>query len=418
MQPHHSKWPHYSKWIEDWVGQLQDIDDRGGRRVLRVHDRSNDSGASMSVNGHPALNFGANDYLNLARHPLVIKRIVEVVEQVGWGSGASPLVSGRGPIHDELEKKLAEFEEAEGALLFPTGYAANMAAVMTLVGHGDVIFSDKLNHASLIDGCQLSGAETYRYRHSDIDHLETLLKRHRDKFKRAILVTDTLFSMDGDLAPVRELGELASRFDCAILADEAHATGVYGKNGAGWCHESGCIDQVLVRTGTISKSLGGLGGFLVGPDPLIQLAIHRGRGFMFSTAMPQAIAAAASVAIDLLSSMEQERIELRKMSVELRRILLEQGWQVGEGDSPIIPVYIGDPNRTMQLARSMFEQGCYVPAIRPPSVPVGKSLLRISLSVMHSREDVGKLSDCFLKLRQGTCGVEASSPVADWTGNE
>jgi 7-keto-8-aminopelargonate synthetase-like enzyme len=134
--------------------------------------------------------------------------------------------------------------------------------------------------------------------------------------------------------------------------------------------------------------------------------------------MPQAIAAAASVAIDLLSSMEQERIELRKMSVELRRILLEQGWQVGEGDSPIIPVYIGDPNRTMQLARSMFEQGCYVPAIRPPSVPIGKSLLRISLSVMHSREDVGKLSDCFLKLRQGTCGVEASSPVADWTGNE
>lgn len=410
--------PHHSKWIEDWVSQLQDIEDRGGRRVLRVHDRSNKSGASMSVNGHPALNFGANDYLNLARHPLVVERIVEVVEQVGWGSGASPLVSGRGPIHEELEKKLSDFEEAEGALLFPTGYAANMAAVMTLVGHGDVIFGDRLNHASLIDGCQLSGAEVYRYRHSDMDHLETLLKRHREKFKRAILVTDTLFSMDGDLAPVRGLGELASRYDCAVLADEAHATGVYGSKGAGWCHESGCIDQVLIRTGTISKSLGGLGGFLVGPDPLIQLAIHRGRGFMFSTAMPQAIAAAASVAIDLVSAMEQERIELRMMSVELRRTLREQGWQVGEGDSPIIPVYIGDPNKTMQLAKSLFGHGCYVPAIRPPSVPVGKSLLRISLSVMHSRQDIAKLGDCFMSLRQQSLNGDTSSPVAGWTGNE
>jgi len=206
--------------------------------------------------------------------------------------------------------------------------------------------------------------------------------------------------MDGDLAPLREICDLADRFDCLVVVDEAHATGVYGDRGEGWCHEIGCSDRVLVRTGTLSKSLGGLGGFLVGPRALIDLAVHRGRGYMFSTSMPIAMALAAHTALDLLREMKSERVALRHTGRDLREQLRGEGWNVGGIDSPIIPVYIGDPKRTVDYSTQLLAKGCFVPAIRPPTVPHGQSLLRISLSTAHRRDHIEQLLKSFDEIRQ------------------
>jgi 8-amino-7-oxononanoate synthase len=309
------------------------------------------------------------------------------------------LVTGRRPEHALLEEELARFEEVDSALLFSSGYAANVAAVVALVGRTDGIFSDRLNHASLIDGCRLSGAAIHRYRHVSPDDLEQQLKTHRAKYRQAIIVTDSLFSMDGDLAPVPEICRLAEQYDCLVLVDEAHATGVYGTEGAGWCHETKCSDRVLVRTGTLSKSIGGLGGFLIGPSDFVQLAIHRARSFIFSTAMPAAMAVAARCAIRLIINMSRERQELRQTAQELRKDLVSIGCQIGGTDSPIIPVYIGDSERCVEFSNRLRQMGCYVPAIRPPSVPSGSALLRISITSAHQRTDLELLCSAIAKLR-------------------
>lgn len=390
-------------WQKFWEQQLDGIEAAGTRRRLNHFAREKKSSGEMKSTDRCLINFGSNDYLNLACHPAIIETIQNGVSEFGWGSGASPLVTGRSAAHARLEESLAEFERAEAALLFPTGYSANVAAVVTLMELGDGIFSDQLNHASLIDGCRLSRAEICRYQHVDMADLAEQLAAHRSRFRRSIILTDSLFSMDGDLAPLQEICNLADRFDCLVVADEAHATGVYGNRGEGWCHEIGCSDRVLVRTGTLSKSLGGLGGFLVGPRALIDLAIHRGRGYMFSTSMPVAMALAAHRAIDLLSEMKFERIALRHTGRDLREQFRREGWNVGGTDSPIIPVYIGDPNMTVAYSTQLMAKGCFVPAIRPPAVPQGQSLLRISLSTAHRMDHIQQLLKSFHEIRQQNC---------------
>lgn len=387
-------------WQNFWERQLDEIEAAGTRRRLNCFAREKKSATEMQSTDRYLINFGSNDYLNLACHPAIIETIQHGVGEYGWGSGASPLVTGRSAVHARLEESLAEFERAEAALLFPTGYSANVAAVVTLMERGDGIFSDQLNHASLIDGCRLSRAEICRYRHVDTADLAEQLAAHRSRFRRAIILTDSLFSMDGDLAPLEEICNLAERFDCLVVTDEAHATGVYGDRGEGWCHEMGCSDRVLVRTGTLSKSLGGLGGFLIGPRALIDLAVHRARGYMFSTSMPVAMALAAHKALDLLSEMKLERVALRQTGRDLRDQLRAEGWNVGGTDSPIIPVYIGDPNRAVALSRQLMDKGCFVPAIRPPTVPQGESLLRISLSTAHRLGHIQQLLKSFHEIRQ------------------
>lgn len=387
-------------WQAYWEDQLTQIDIDGRRRHLREFMRPMDSAGELREHGQCLVNFGSNDYLNLACHPEMVKVVQAGVESYGWGSGASPLVTGRTATHALLERRLAEFERSEASLLFSTGYAANMSAVVTLVGRGDGIFSDQLNHASLIDGCRLSGAEICRYEHVDMKDLADKLASQRSRFQRAIILTDSLFSMDGDLAPIADICDLADRFDCLVVADEAHATGVYGEKGEGWCHAAGCGDRVLVRTGTLSKAVGGLGGFLVGPKSFVDLAIHRGRGYMFSTSMPAAMALAATRAIELIQTMHAERQLLLDRAVKLREALRQQGWNVGQGDSPIIPIYVGDEALCLAYGRALMMAGCYVPAIRPPTVPKGKSLLRISLSIAHRNEHIEQLVGAMSHLRQ------------------
>ncbi len=387
-------------WYEHWAAQLRAIDAVGGRRQLRVFGHVQEQGGMVQYSDQRILNFGSNDYLNLATHPEVVSAVQAAVAEFGWGSGASPLVTGRRPEHLLLEEEMASFEETEAALLFSSGYAANVAAVVSLVGRTDGIFSDRLNHASLIDGCRLSGADIHRYRHISIEDLEQQLKTHRAKYRQAIIVTDSLFSMDGDLAPLPEICELADRYSCLVVVDEAHATGIYGAQGAGWCHETKCSDRVLVRTGTMSKSIGGLGGFVVGPRDFIQVAIHRARSFVFSTAMPAAMAGAARSAIRIITGMSRERQELRQSAWKLRNDLLGIGCQIGGIDSPIIPIYIGDSDRCVEFSNRLMQMGCYVPAIRPPSVPKDSALLRISITSAHSRSDLEQLCSAIAALRE------------------
>lgn len=387
-----------SGWGRHWEQQLQQIEAEGKRRRLKHFQRpvratgrlvtnhqetANQDGPANRVD---LINFGSNDYLGLSCHPEIIGIVQSFVAEYGWGSGASPLVTGRSEAHYLLEETIARFEDAEASLIFSTGYAANVAAIVTLVGKGDGIFSDQLNHASLIDGCRLSGAEICRYQHVSLQDLSEKLAQNRSRFVRAIIVTDSLFSMDGDLAPIQEICDLAERYDCLVVADEAHATGIYGAKGEGWCHATGCGHRVFVRTGTLSKAIGGLGGFLVGPQALIDLALHRGRAYMFSTSMPAVMAMASIKAFELLPALEKEREFLRYRGRELRQLLRMQGWQVGGDDSPIIPIYIGDPNLCLLFSQRLMEKGFYVPAIRPPTVPRDKSLLRLSLTTAHGVE--------------------------------
>jgi len=284
-----------------------------------------------------------------------------------------------------LERQLAEFEQTEAALLFTTGYAANVGVVTALVGRGDAVFSDALNHASIVDGCRLSRAEVFVYPHADVDALAAMLADSR-RFRRRLIVTDGLFSMDGDVAPLDRLAELAERHDAMLVVDEAHATGVFGANGRGTCEAAGVEDRVDARVGTLSKGLGGIGGFVVGRRALVDWLVNKARPYVFSTALPPAAAAASCAALDIVRDEPARRGDLLQRAATLREALREQGWDVGPSESQIIPLVVGDAGRTMRSAATLRERGYLVPPIRPPSVPEGASRLRLSLSYGHTPE--------------------------------
>lgn len=371
-------------WIDD---ELQQLDEHGLRR--RLVARATSQGATIDVDGRQLINFGSNDYLGLAGRELS-PAVRDALSSHGWGSGASSLVTGRGTLHARLEAELAAFEGTEAALLFPTGYAANLGAVTGLAGKGDVIFSDAKNHASIIDGCRLSGARVQVYPHRDVDYLRMMLPQAAS-FRRRLIVTDGLFSMDGDLAPLCDLAELAERHAAMLLVDEAHATGVFGDQGRGVTEHWGVEDRVSARVGTLSKALGSIGGFVAGPAALIEWLANRARPYVFSTALPEAAAAAGLAALEIVRREPQRRRELLARAADLRRGLLARGWNIGESESQIIPVIIGDPRVVMEQALRLRELGFLVPGIRPPSVPEGESLLRVSLSHAHTPEMIEQL---------------------------
>ncbi len=407
-----SSTPDPLSWIDE---ALADLERRGLRRQQVV--RRGAQSASISMDGRALINFGSNDYLGLAADERLAAAARAAAEREGWGSGASPLVSGRGESHAELEKRLAEFEGTEAALVFPSGFAANAGVIPALVDDGDAVFADAKNHASLIDGCRLAKAKRFVYPHCDWDALEALVREAGD-FRRRLIVTDTLFSMDGDLAPVARLAELAEQYDAMLLVDEAHATGVFGPNGRGVCecHEltnatapgsargqircgtrtpgraGGCrpngdiYPECLIRIGTLSKALGSGGGFVCGSRRLIDWLANRARTYVFSTAQPPATSAAAIAALEIVKKEPQRRELLLARAAELRNRLREQGWNTGNSASQIIPLIVGEPARTMNLAASLRDAGFFVPGIRPPTVPEGESLLRISLCYHHTPE--------------------------------
>ena len=380
-------------WLHDELQQRRSL---GLFRSISVATHTSDS--EIEIDGKRLVNFGANDYLGLASHPNLIA-VVNAPTEPGcevnrWGSGASPLVSGYGPNHAALEYEIAKFENTEAAILFSTGYAANVGTVAALATSQDIIFSDELNHASLIDGCRLSRAKICIYPHADIDILRALLREHRKTARRAFLVTDSLFSMDGDIAPLDSIVELADEYDFVTIIDEAHATVVYGQHGRGVSELFGVEDRIPVRIGTLSKAIGSLGGFVAGSQILIDYLRNFARTYVYSTAMPAGMSRAAIAGLRLAHQMHNERQQLQRTSIQLRKSLTGIGLSVPMGDSPIIPVYLGDAETTVQLSLELRNQGHFVPAIRPPTVPQEKSLLRISLSISHTEKQIASLLTC------------------------
>lgn len=372
-------------WIHD---QLDDLRQQGLLRQLRL--REGRQTARAILNGRPVNNFGSNDYLGLAGDERLAAAVVEAVREVGWGSGASPLVTGYSREHQRLEQRLAEFEGTEAALVFTSGFAANAGTIAALVGPGDTVYTDRKNHASLLDGCRLSRADVRPYPHLDCPRLKSLLDRSGSK-GRQLIVTDSLFSMDGDLAPLGELADLAERYEAMLMVDEAHATGVFGPHGRGVAEHLGVEERIHVRIGTLSKSLGCIGGFVAGSRTLVDWLVNRARPYVFSTAAPPAMAAAAVAAIDIVVAEPQRRTSLLVRSAALRTALVERGWNVGQSASQIIPIVVGEPERAVALSAELLDRGLFVPAIRPPTVPEGEACLRISLSYAHTDDMIAAL---------------------------
>ncbi|MBI1248942.1 8-amino-7-oxononanoate synthase [bacterium] len=380
-------------WIPEQLDLLTSLE-----RRRAIHVRTTEQGAEIHWKGRTLLNFSSNDYLNLAADPRLQKAAQEAIAREGWGSGASPLISGRGTSQEELETALAKFEDTEAALTFSSGFAANAGTIDAITDRGDVIFSDEKNHASIIDGTRLSKATVRVYPHRDVDYLENLLKQSTS-FRRRLIVTDTLFSMDGTIAPLDELADLTEAHQAMLMVDEAHATGVFGEHGRGLCEQMGIEDRVPIRVGTFSKALGGHGGFVVGRRTLIDYLVNRSRPYIFSTAGPAANWAAMVAALRIVTSEPNRRLELMAKANWLRGELKQLGWSVGNGASQIIPVIVGTEQRATAFSAKLLEMGLMVPGIRPPTVPEGECLLRISLTCGHTQQHLDTLLAGFRQLQ-------------------
>jgi 8-amino-7-oxononanoate synthase len=350
------------------------------------------------VNGQRVLSLCSNDYLGLANHPLLTAAARRALDEQGLGAAASRHVSGNMAAHRELESALATFSGHASALLFATGYAANVGTLSALAGQGDIIFSDALNHASLIDGARLSRARIVVYRHADADDLQKRLAQHRQEGKLALIVSESLFSMDGDQAPLTALAALAQRYDAALVLDEAHALGVCGPGGAGLCAEAGIRADLTL--GMLGKAFGSQGAFAAASAPVVELLRNCARSFVFSTAPSPALAAASLAALALVRDGDALRARLRRHALVLRAGLAELGYRVLPGDSAIVPVLIGESEPTMAMSQRLFERGVFVHGIRPPTVPKGQGRLRVVPTAAHTDEDMAEALHAFAEARR------------------
>jgi len=344
----------------------------------------------ITIDGKEYLDFSSNDYLGLSQHPKLIEEIKCALDKFGTASCASRLMSGDSKLHHELEEKLACFKNKEAALVFNSGYQANVGIISSLYQEGDVIFYDRLSHASIIDGIILSKARHLRFRHNDLEHLKGLLKKERERFSKALIVTETIFSMDGDRVPLRGIVELKQRFNCSLLVDEAHATGIFGKNGSGLVEEEGLSEDVDLIMGTFSKALGGFGAYLACSRETIEYLINVCRSFIYSTALPPSIIATDLASIDLIKEEPQRRLELLTGADYFRQSLKNKGFAI-RGDSQIIPLVVGDNFQAQKFSQKLQEKGYWVLPIRPPTVPAQEARLRFSLSWLHKREILDRL---------------------------
>jgi 8-amino-7-oxononanoate synthase len=378
---------------EPMARELAAIRDQGLYRVRRKVQSA--QGPRILWRNREFINFSSNDYLNLAGDPRLARAAASAARRYGVGAGASPLVSGYLPPVRHLERALAAWEGTEAALVFSSGFAANVGVVSALASPKDVVFSDALNHSSLIDGCRLSSAQVQVYRHVDLEHLEDLLIRHGPEARRRIVVTDSVFSMDGDWAPLREILALSQKHDALLLVDEAHATGVLGEHGRGLTEfllGPECIAHGrLIKVGTLSKALGSQGGFVCGNRTLIEGLVNRCRPYIYSTGLAPPCAAAARRALRVVQEEPHRRRHLLAIAAVFRARLQNLGFAIPSW-SQIVPVIVGDASAAMELSARLAEAGFLVPAIRPPSVPEGTSRLRISLTAGHTDDDVERLA--------------------------
>ncbi|WP_432821043.1 8-amino-7-oxononanoate synthase [Trichloromonas sp.] len=382
--------------------RLEDLKGQGMLRTLKTI--AGPQGPRVMLDGHDVLLLCSNNYLGLAGHSALIEASCAATRRFGVGSGASRLVSGTMELHDQLEQRIAAFKKTEAALVFNSGYAANTGILQGLVDPGDVIFSDQLNHASIIDGCRLSGARTVVYPHRDCGALESLLQAESSRRRgRFLIVTDGVFSMDGDLAPLVELVELKERFDALLMVDDAHGTGVLGASGRGTAELLGCLDRVDLHMGTLGKALGCFGAYLAADRVVIDTLINRSRSFIFSTSLPPGDLGAALAAFDLVDGPEGAQ---RRQALEANRGLFADRLQQGGVDlcgsvTQIVPVLTGEPVPTMEAARRLLDAGVFVQGIRPPTVPAGRCRLRATLMADHRPEELAAAAELVLETLSG-----------------
>ncbi|MBE3599079.1 MAG: glycine C-acetyltransferase [Limnochordaceae bacterium] len=373
--------------------ELSELRARGIFRYPRVLDSPQQ--AVAVVDGRKVINLSSNNYLGLANHPYLKETAEKAVRDWGVGSGAVRPIIGTLRMHEELERRIAAFKKTEAALVFQSGFTANAGTVAAILGKEDVIVSDELNHASIIDGCRLSRAEIRIFPHRDVEALRRLLEEARPKARRILVVTDGVFSMDGDIAPLPEIVRVAREFGAITMVDDAHASGVLGKNGRGSVDHFGLHGQLDIQVGTLSKAIGVLGGYVAGSRSLIDYLIARARPFLFSTSHPPAVTAACLAAFDLLER-EPERIQrlwdnTRYFKDGLKRI----GFDTGASETPITPVIVGDESKAMRLSDELFDLGVFAQGIVYPTVPRGKARVRTIVTAEHTRDDLDRALEAF-----------------------
>ena len=370
----------------DWIQQqLDTFAEQGLERRARVYP---EAGGIIKIDGREVLNFSSNDYLDLARHPHVLDRSRQALDEFGVGASASRLVSGTLPVHEELEARLAKDKGYDSALVFGSGYMANAGTIPVLAGRDDLIFADKLVHASMIDACRLSGSKLVRWAHNDAAALEQRLEQHADAGGRKLIITESVFSMDGDIAPLKEIAELAEKHNAMLMVDEAHSTGTFGPNGTGLIRELGIENAVTVSMGTMSKAMAGYGGYVACSEPLRKLLIHSSRAFIYTPAPPPAVIGAALGALDVFEASPRLGSILQANADYFRSLLHEAGLDTLDSKSQIIPIVIGDNEKAVAVSQQLREEGIIAAAIRPPTVPAGSARLRISITLAHLVDDL------------------------------
>ncbi len=376
--------------MEKISNELKKIKESGLYRELNILEGA--QGPHVKIKGRTYISFCSNNYLGLANHPEVVKAVEDAVGKYGWGAGASRLVSGNTELHQALEDEISKFKRKEAAIVFPTGYMANIGTICSLVSSGDLVVCDRLNHASIIDGCRLSGATFRVYPHRDVGKLENILKKSKE-YPRKLIVTDTVFSMDGDLAPLPDIVRIAHEYNAMVMADEAHGTGVFGENGRGVVEHFNLDKKINIIMGTLSKAVGSLGGFVTGNSDLISYLRNKARTFMYTTALPPAACAASIAGIKLIQGDHSLRESLWRNVHYVKERLKSLNLNVTSLESPIIPIIIGNAKKTVDVSGFLFESGILIPAIRPPTVPDESSRLRVTIMATHTRVDLDKLLD-------------------------
>jgi 8-amino-7-oxononanoate synthase len=369
--------------------EIESLREKGLLRALTLIDSASDT--TLSIHGKTFLAFCSNNYLGLANHPALKEAAITAIQQFGVGSGASRLICGNLSLYETLENKIAALKSCEKALVFNSGYTTNIGILPAIIGEKDLVLFDRLNHASLFDGVKMSGGSLRVYRHKDMDQLQQRLSA-RSSHQKAIIVTDGIFSMDGDIAPLPEIVSLAEQYDAMIYLDDAHATGVLGENGKGTRAHFHLKTDRIIEMGTLSKALGGFGGFVAGSERLIQYLINKARPLIYTTALPPSVLASAIAALELIQKESILRDHLWENTNCLRQRVIEMGYDICGSETPIIPLLIGEADAAVAFSKKLMECGIYVPAIRPPTVPKGQARIRITLMATHTKEQIALLT--------------------------
>jgi glycine C-acetyltransferase len=392
--------PSFQNWLSD---QLQALKDQHLYKVPKILQTP--AGGRVRMNGKEVVNLSSNNYLGLANHPKVRQAALDAIEKWGVGAGAVRWIGGTMSVHDELEQRLASFKHVEAVLVFTSGFTANSGCIPAVMTDKDVIISDELNHASIIDGVRLAPAaykksEGWVYLHKDMDSLEDCLKRANQKgFEKKLIITDGVFSMDGDIAPLPGIVELAEKHDAMVMVDDAHGSGVLGENGAGTTSHFGLYGRVDIQLGTLSKALGVVGGYIAGSALLKDWLINRGRPYLFSTAHPPMVAAALIAALDVMENDPEPMQKLWENTRWWKESLHEAGFDTMGSETPITPVYVGDEAAAQEMERALWEEGVYALAIVFPTVARGKARLRTMPNATHSKEDLEFALAAFKRVR-------------------